>query len=106
MGNGCSLMGAVVLVEGSRILDIRDRGIALPDGCEVAEFPGTTLLPGLIDTQCTSAVTVLYALERMPTFSDAHALDAMRTALAAGVDVASLRSACHRRHRRLAELNA
>lgn len=75
--------GAVVLVEGRRIVDVRGRGAPLPDGCEVAEFPGTTLLPGLIDAHvhlCGDSATD--ALERLPTFSDAHVREVIENALA------------------------
>ncbi|CAN5300480.1 hypothetical protein BH24ACT9_BH24ACT9_03250 [soil metagenome] len=42
--------GALVLVEGSQILAVEAGSAAAPDGCEVIYLPGTTLLPGLIDT--------------------------------------------------------
>lgn len=42
--------GALVLVEGSQILAVEPRSAAAPADCEVSYLPGTTLLPGLIDT--------------------------------------------------------
>jgi len=39
---------AVLLVEGDRIIAIRDRG-AIPEGARVVELPGTTLMPGMIN---------------------------------------------------------
>lgn len=42
--------GALVLVEGSRIVGVEPGSAPAPAGCEVAYVAGTTLLPGLIDT--------------------------------------------------------
>lgn len=42
--------GALVLVESSRIVGVEPASAPAPEGCEVVEFPGSTLLPGLIDT--------------------------------------------------------
>jgi len=42
--------GALVLVEGSRITAVEPGSAPAPSGCEVTHLPGTTLLPGLIDT--------------------------------------------------------
>ncbi len=42
--------GALVLVEGRQIVGVEPASAAAPDGCEVTDFPGATLLPGLIDT--------------------------------------------------------
>jgi len=41
---------ALVLVEGSRISAVERGSAPAPSGCEVTHLPGTTLLPGLIDT--------------------------------------------------------
>jgi imidazolonepropionase-like amidohydrolase len=42
--------GALVLVDDGRILAVEPASAAAPDGCEVTHLPGTTLLPGLVDT--------------------------------------------------------
>ncbi len=42
--------GALVLVEGDRIVGVEPAGAAAPDGVPVTHLPGTTLLPGLVDT--------------------------------------------------------
>ena len=42
--------GALVLVEDGRIVGVEPASAPAPDGCEVIEFAGATLLPGLIDT--------------------------------------------------------
>jgi imidazolonepropionase-like amidohydrolase len=42
--------GALVLVDDGRIVGIEPASAPAPDGCEVVHLPGTTLLPGLIDT--------------------------------------------------------
>lgn len=42
--------GTAVLIEEGRIIGVRPAAAPLPEGCEVAEFPRATVLPGLIDT--------------------------------------------------------
>jgi imidazolonepropionase-like amidohydrolase len=42
--------GALVLVDRGRIVGVEPASAAVPEGCEVTAFPGSTLLPGLIDT--------------------------------------------------------
>jgi len=42
--------GALVLVDGSRIVAVEAGSAPAPSGCAVTYLPGTTLLPGLIDT--------------------------------------------------------
>jgi imidazolonepropionase-like amidohydrolase len=82
--------GALVLTDGGRIVGVEPGSAPLPDGWPVAEFPGATLLPGLIDTHvhlCGDSQNG--ALEHLPGHSDA-ALDrvieqALRQQLAAGV---------------------
>jgi imidazolonepropionase-like amidohydrolase len=80
----------VVLVESGRILGVQPHGMALPGGCAVADHPGATLLPGLIDTHVhLCGDSGLGALDRLPTFSDeelnAVIEDALCVHLAAGV---------------------
>jgi imidazolonepropionase-like amidohydrolase len=82
--------GALVLVDGDRIVGVEAGGAAAPDGCEVTRLPGTTLLPGLIDGHvhlCGDAGP--NALDRIPDLTPAE-LDlvvatALRAHLAAGV---------------------
>lgn len=62
--------GALVLVEDDRIVGVEPASAAPPDGCEVLEIPGTTLLPGLIDSHvhlCADAG--LRALDQVPELS-------------------------------------
>jgi imidazolonepropionase-like amidohydrolase len=80
----------VVLVEGSRILAVQPRGMAVPDGCAVADHPQATLLPGLIDTHVhLCGDSGVGALDRLPDFSDEELTtvieEALRAHLAAGV---------------------
>jgi imidazolonepropionase-like amidohydrolase len=42
--------GALVLVDGGRIVGVEPASAPAPEGCEVTAIPGSTLLPGLIDT--------------------------------------------------------
>ena len=42
--------GALVLVDGERIVGVEPASAGAPAGCEVTELPGSTLLPGLIDS--------------------------------------------------------
>jgi imidazolonepropionase-like amidohydrolase len=76
--------GAVVIVEGRRVRSVNPRATELPVGCEVLRFPGTTLLPGLIDMHvhlcCDSGAG---ALDRIPEFSDAGLVTVIENALAA-----------------------
>ena len=45
------LPDAVVLIEGSEIVDVGSaQSVPIPDGAEMIEAPGMTLMPGLIDT--------------------------------------------------------
>jgi imidazolonepropionase-like amidohydrolase len=41
--------GALVLVDGGRIAGVEPGAAPAPDGCEVLEVPGGTVLPGLVD---------------------------------------------------------
>lgn len=80
----------IVLVERGRILAVYPDETLLPDGVNVTQFPGATLLPGLIDAHvhlCGDSGPG--ALERLPTFSDegmtAVIEQALHAHLAAGV---------------------
>ena len=82
--------GALVLVDGGRIVGVEPGSAPLPEGWPVVELPGATLLPGLIDAHvhlCGDSQDG--ALERLPGYGDAE-LDrviaqALRRQLAAGV---------------------
>jgi imidazolonepropionase-like amidohydrolase len=82
--------GALVLVDGGRIVGVEPAAAPAPAGCEVTHLPGTTLLPGLIDAHvhlCGDAGPG--ALDRIPDMTAAE-LDgvvdnAQRAHLAAGV---------------------
>lgn len=81
--------GAVVLVDGARILGMEAIGFIPPDGTEVVEVDGT-VLPGLVNAHvhlCGDSRDG--ALERLPEFSadhlDAVISTALREQLASGV---------------------
>lgn len=82
--------GVLVLVEDSSIVGIEPGSAVAPAGCEVTHFPGTTLLPGLIDTHvhlCGDSSP--RALDRLPGLSPSELEDAIEAAkrrtLAVGV---------------------
>ena len=62
--------GALVLVDEGRIVGVEPASAAAPGDCDVVHLPGTTLLPGLIDTHvhlCADSGPA--ALERIPALS-------------------------------------
>ena len=62
--------GALVLVEGDLIVGVEPASAAAPDGCEVVELPGGTLLPGLIDSHVhLCADSGPRALDQVPELS-------------------------------------
>ncbi len=82
--------GALVLVEGRRIVGVEAGSFPAPEGCQVTYRPGTTLLPGLIDAHthlCGDSGS--RALDQLPELDegDLDAVIAMskRRQLAAGV---------------------
>ncbi|MCW2829540.1 MAG: amidohydrolase, partial [Aeromicrobium sp.] len=82
--------GALVLVEDGRIVGVEPAAAPIPDGCEITYEPGTTLLPGLIDTHVhLCADGGLGALDRVPELSpdelEAVVARSLRTQLGAGV---------------------
>src|SRR5919202_501325 len=100
--------GALVLVEAGRIVGVEDADFPVPAGWEVTSLPGTTLLPGLIETHahlCGDGGP--RALEQLPELTDAQldeiVLRSLRTQLAAGVtairDLGDARWAVLERHR-------
>jgi imidazolonepropionase-like amidohydrolase len=74
--------GSVVLVDEGRIADVQPDGAPLPGDCDVAEFPGATLLPGLIDAHVhLCADSGVGALDRLPDFSDEEMTAVIETSL-------------------------
>jgi imidazolonepropionase-like amidohydrolase len=100
--------GALVLVDGGRIVAVAPASTPAPADCPVTELPGTTLLPGLIDAHvhlCGDGGP--HALDHFPDLSDAE-LDAivdrsLAEQLAGGVtavrDLGDARWAVADRHR-------
>jgi imidazolonepropionase-like amidohydrolase len=69
--------GGTVLVDDGRIVGVEARSAALPEGCQVTEFAGATVLPGLIDMHvhlCGDAADG--ALDKLSDYSDEE-LDAV-----------------------------
>src|SRR6187551_1663328 len=76
--------GALVLVRDGVIIGVEPASAAVPDGCPVTHLPGTTLLPGLIDTHshlCGNDQPD--ALDRLPGLSAAEIDRTVEAALAA-----------------------
>lgn len=82
--------GVLVFVRDGVIAGVEPASAAVPDGCPVTHLPGTTLLPGLIDTHShLCGNDQADALDRLPGLT-VHELDrtveaALATQLAAGV---------------------
>lgn len=80
--------GSAVLVDEGRIAGVQPGGTPLPGHCDVAEFPGATLLPGLIDAHVhLCADSGVGALDRLPDFSDEEMTAVIENAL--GVQLAA-----------------
>jgi imidazolonepropionase-like amidohydrolase len=82
--------GALVFVRDGVIAGVEPASAAVPDGCPVTHLPGTTLLPGLIDTHSHLCGNNRGdALDRLPGLSidelDRTVEAALATQLAAGV---------------------
>ncbi len=82
--------GALVLVRDGVIVGVEPGSAPAPDGCAVTYLPGTTLLPGLIDTHshlCGNSEQD--ALDRLPGLSaaelDATVAESLAVQLAGGV---------------------
>ena len=76
--------GVLVLVEDGRVLGVEPASAAAPAGVEVRRLPGTTLLPGLVDTHvhlCADAGP--RALDTIPDRTPAELDTAIEAALAA-----------------------
>jgi imidazolonepropionase-like amidohydrolase len=82
--------GALVLVDDGRIVAVEPASAPAPDGCEITHLPGTTLLPGLVDSHVhLCADSGPRALEQVPELTPAELTAVIDTAerqhLAAGV---------------------
>ena len=77
--------GALVLVDDGRIVAVEPASAAPPDGVPVTALPGTTLLPGLVDTHvhlCGDSGP--RALDRLPELTPAEVDATVAEALGAG----------------------
>jgi imidazolonepropionase-like amidohydrolase len=82
--------GALVLVEGAVIIGVEPASAPVPDGWELHEEPGATLLPGLIETHThLCADSGPRALDQLGEIDDdtldAIVAESLRAELAAGV---------------------
>ena len=76
--------GALGLVEDGVITGVEPGSASAPDGCEVTYLPGTTVLPGLIDTHShLCGDSDFGALDRLPGLSPGGLDEAIEAALAA-----------------------
>lgn len=76
--------GALVLVEAGRIVAVEPAATPVPDGVPVTERPGTTLLPGLIDTHVhLCADDSATALDTLGDLSDGDLDEVITSALLA-----------------------
>lgn len=79
--------GALVLVDGGRIVGVEPARTDPPDGVPVTDLPGGTLVPGLVDTHthlCGDSGNE--ALTRLETLADDAVDDVVRASLAAQLD--------------------
>jgi imidazolonepropionase-like amidohydrolase len=82
--------GATLMLDQGQIIGVQSAAAPLPQGCEVAEFPHATVLPGLIDTHvhlgCDGRDGALGRLADYPDEDLAGVIEAaLRRHLAAGV---------------------
>ena len=82
--------GAVVVVDGDRIVGVESRDVPAPTDCQLHRFPAATLLPGLINTHVhLCGDSEIDTLEQLPGFSDDELAavidDALERELTAGV---------------------
>jgi imidazolonepropionase-like amidohydrolase len=82
--------GALVLLDGVRIAGVEPGTAPAPDGCEVLEVPGGTVLPGLVDAHvhlCADGTDGSLDRIQEPTEDGMQAVisQSLRTHLAAGV---------------------
>ena len=76
--------GALVLVEDGIIVGVEPGWAPAPDGCEVTHLPGTTVLPGLIDSHShLCGDNEADALDRLPGLRPDELDEAIEAALAA-----------------------
>ena len=79
--------GALVLVDGGRIVGVEPARTDPPDGVPVTDLPGGTLVPGFVDTHthlCGDSGNE--ALTRLETLTDDAVDDVVRASLAAQLD--------------------
>jgi imidazolonepropionase-like amidohydrolase len=104
--------GALVLVDGGVITGVEPGAAPAPDGYDVTDLPGATVLPGLIDAHSHLCGNNEFdALDRLSSLSDdeldAAIQAALATQLASGVtsvrDLGDSRWAVVDRHRQRAE---
>lgn len=82
--------GATLMIDQGQIIGVQSAAAPLPQGCEVAEFPHATVLPGFIDTHvhlgCDGRDGALGRLADYPDEDLAEVIEAaLRRHLAAGV---------------------
>ena len=82
--------GAVVLVDGGRIVGVEEAGFEIPAGATLIDVPGGTVLPGLVNAHVhLCGDSEIGALERLPEQSPEHVRSVIETSLgqqlAAGV---------------------
>ncbi|WP_166378553.1 amidohydrolase family protein [Catellatospora methionotrophica] len=89
-GGGPLLAAPSVVVDGGRIVSVTRGPAGLPDGADIVDLPGATLLPGLVDTHVHLAFDAsAQPVTRLAERDDAAAYEAMcaaaRSAAAGGV---------------------
>src|SRR5690606_29597612 len=61
---GAPIESGVVIVQGGKILELGDAGLAIPDDAEVVDCTGMVITPGLIDAGTTLGVEAKHANEQ------------------------------------------
>ncbi|MDQ4009443.1 MAG: amidohydrolase family protein [Actinomycetota bacterium] len=74
--------GVLALIDQGRIVGVEPAAAPLPEGWAVVEFPGATVLPGLIDTHVhLGGDSHDGALDRLPGYRDNELTDVIEAAL-------------------------